>query len=81
LLCFWLKPLKVERVDMVHQASILQAALAIERGTHQRSTVVTYCLLYKKALVPQAFFGSRLGLTVIDLFHPITQAIPLSTIG
>jgi hypothetical protein len=30
LLCFGLKPLKVERVDMVHQAGILQAALAIQ---------------------------------------------------
>jgi hypothetical protein len=43
--------------------------------------MITYCLLYKKALVTQALFGSGLGFCVMNLFHPITQAIPFITIG
>jgi hypothetical protein len=37
---------------MVHQAGILEAALAIERSAHQGSSMITYCFLNKKALVP-----------------------------
>jgi hypothetical protein len=52
MVCFVFYPFKLQRVNMAHQTSILEAALAIERGAHQRSSMVTYSLLYKKALVP-----------------------------